>query len=189
MIMEIDIVNSLKVLINGGVILYPTDTIWGLGCDANNAIAIDRIFEIKNRKDKEGMLILLDRIEDVSKYVSKIPAGAIKLIRSSVSPATIIYPSAQNLPQNLLPDDSSIGIRVTEDPFCSELIRRFGRPLVSTSANISGSPNPVNFSEVEDYIIMEADYVVRWRQNDYTRNIPSTIYKVDERGEIIIIRK
>ncbi len=187
--MENDIINSLKVLLNGGVILYPTDTIWGLGCDATNAIAIDRIFEIKNRKDKESMLILLDRIEEVSKYVSRIPAEAIKLIESSVSPATIIYPSAQNLPQNLLSDDFSIGIRVTEDPFCSELIRRFGKPLVSTSANISGSPNPGNFSEIEDDIIMEADYVVRWRQNDYTRSVPSTIYKVDEQGEIIIIRK
>ena len=187
--MENDIINSLKVLLNGGVILYPTDTIWGLGCDATNKAAIERVYEIKRRQDKHSMIILLSDIEEMSKYVTQIPREAIKLIESSVRPVTIIYPSAQNLPQNLLPDDFSIGIRVTEDPFCSELIRRFGKPLVSTSANISGSPNPGNFSEIEDDIIIEADYVVRWRQNDYTRSVPSTICKVDEQGEIINIRK
>ncbi len=187
--MENDIINSLKVLLNGGIILYPTDTIWGLGCDATNKAAIERVYEIKRRQDKYSMIILLSDIEEMSKYVTKIPREAIKLIESSVHPVTIIYHSAQNLPQNILADDQSIGIRITKDPFCSELIRRFGKPLVSTSANISGSPNPGNFSEIEDDIIIEADYVVRWRQNDYTRSVPSTIYKVNDRGGIIIIRK
>ena len=169
--------------------MYPTDTIWGLGCDATNKAAIERVYEIKRRQDKHSMIILLSDIEEMSKYVTQIPREAIKLIESSVSPATIIYPLAKNLPQNLLPDDFSIGIRVTEDPFCSELIRRFGKPLVSTSANISGSPNPGNFSEIEDEVILEADWVVRWRQNDNTRSVPSTIYKVNDLDEIIIIRK
>ncbi len=187
--MENDIINSLKVLLNGGVILYPTDTIWGLGCDATNKAAIERVYDIKRRQDKHSMLILLSDIEEMSKYVTQIPREAVKLIESSVNPVTIIYPSAQNLPQNILAEDQSIGIRITEDPFCSELIRRFGKPLVSTSANISGSPNPANFSDIEDEVILEADWVVRWRQNDNTRSVPSTIYKVNDKGGIIIIRK
>ena len=187
--MENDIINSLKVLLNGGVILYPTDTIWGLGCDATNKAAIERVYDIKRRQDKHSMLILLSDIEEMSKYVTQIPREAVKLIESSVNPVTIIYPSAQNLPQNILAEDQSIGIRITEDPFCSELIRRFGKPLVSTSANISGSPNPANFSDIEDEVILEADWVVRWKQNDNTRNVPSTIYKVNDKGGIIIIRK
>ena len=187
--MENDIINSLKVLLNGGVILYPTDTIWGLGCDATNKAAIERVYDIKRRQDKHSMLILLSDIEEMSKYVTQIPREAVKLIESSVNPVTIIYPSSQNLPQNILAEDQSIGIRITEDPFCSELIRRFGKPLVSTSANISGSPNPANFSDIEDEVILEADWVVRWKQNDNTRNVPSTIYKVNDKGGIIIIRK
>ncbi len=187
--MENDIINSLKVLLNGGVILYPTDTIWGLGCDATNKAAIERVYDIKRRQDKHSMLILLSDIEEMSKYVTQIPREAVKLIESSVNPVTIIYPSAKNLPQNILAEDQSIGIRITEDPFCSELIRRFGKPLVSTSANISGSPNPANFSDIEDEVILEADWVVRWRQNDNTCSVPSTIYKVNDKGGIIIIRK
>ncbi len=187
--MENDIINSLKVLLNGGVILYPTDTIWGLGCDATNKAAIERVYDIKRRQDKHSMLILLSDIEEMSKYVTQIPREAVKLIESSVNPVTIIYPSAQNLPQNILAEDQSIGIRITEDPFCSELIRRFGKPLVSTSANISGSPNPANFTDIEDEVILEADWVVRWRQNDNTRSVPSTIYKVNDKGGIIIVRK
>jgi L-threonylcarbamoyladenylate synthase len=111
------------------------------------------------------------------------------IIESSAKPVTIIYPSALNLPQNILADDRSIGIRITEDPFCSELISRFGKPLVSTSANLSGGRNPENFSEIEDEVIPEADYVVRWRQNDNTHSSPSTIYKVNNKGGIILIRK
>ncbi len=169
--------------------MYPTDTIWGLGCDATNKAAIERIYDIKRRQDKHSMLILLSDIEEMSKYVTQIPGEAIKLIESSVNPVTIIYPSAQNLPQNILAEDQSIGIRITEDPFCSELISRFGKPLVSTSANLSGSRNPGNFYEIEDEVILEADWVVRWRQNDNTRSVPSTICKVNDKGEIIIIRK
>ncbi len=187
--MENDIINSLKVLLNGGVILYPTDTIWGLGCDATNRAAIKRVYEIKRRQDKYSMLILLNSIGQLDNYVTQIPNEAIKLIESSAQPVTIIYPSAQNLPQNILADDRSIGIRITEDPFCSELISRFGKPLVSTSANLSGGRNPGNFSEIEDEVIPEADYVVRWRQNDNTRSVPSTIYKVNDKGGIILIRK
>ena len=187
--MENDIINSLKVLLNGGVILYPTDTIWGLGCDATNKAAIKRVYEIKRRQDKHSMLILLNSIEQLEKYVTKIPGKAIKLIESSAYPVTIIYPSAQNLPQNILADDGSIGIRITKDPFCSELISRFGKPLVSTSANSSGNRVPGNFSDIEDEVILEADFVVRWRQNDNTASAPSTICKVNDLGEIIIIRK
>lgn len=187
--MENDIINSLKVLLNGGVILYPTDTIWGLGCDATNTAAIKRVYEIKRRQDKHSMLILLNSIGQLGNYVTQIPNDAIKLIESSAKPVTIIYPSAQNLPQNILADDRSIGIRITEDPFCSELISRFGKPLVSTSANLSGGRNPGNFSEIEDEVIPEADYVVRWRQNDNTHSSPSTIYKVNNKGGIILIRK
>ena len=187
--MENDIINSLKVLLNGGVILYPTDTIWGLGCDATNTVAIKRVYEIKRRQDKHSMLILLNSIVQLGKYVTQIPNEAIKLIESSVQSVTIIYPSAQNLPHNILADDRSIGIRIIEDPFCSELISRFGKPLVSTSANLSGGRNPGNFSEIEDEVIPEADYVVRWRQKDNTRSTPSAIYKVNDKGGIIIIRK
>ena len=187
--MENDIINSLKVLLNGGVILYPTDTIWGLGCDATNRAAIKRVYEIKRRQDKHSMLILMNSIEQLGKYVTQIPGEAIKLIESFAHPVTIIYPSAQNLPQDILADDLSIGIRITEDPFCSELIGRFGKPLVSTSANLSGGKNPGNFSEIEDELIPEVDYVVRWRQNDNTRSVPSTIYKVNNKGGLIFIRK
>lgn len=187
--MESDIINSLKVLINGGVILYPTDTIWGLGCDATNRAAVERVYKIKKRQEKKSMLILLNSTEQLEKYVTKIPGEAIKLIESSAGPVTIIYPSAKNLPENLLADDKSVGIRITKDPFCSELIRRFGRPLVSTSANLSGKESPENFSEIEDEVILEADWVVRWRQNDYSRSFPSAIYKISDSGEIITIRE
>jgi L-threonylcarbamoyladenylate synthase len=186
--MQEDIKKSLEVIRTGGLILYPTDTIWGIGCDATNEQAVQRIFRIKKREDSKSMLILLDSTARLNAYVT-VPDVAWELIEVSTSPLTIIYPGAKNLAKGLIAEDGSTGIRITSDEFCNELIKRFGRPVVSTSANISGTPSPAIFDEIGDEIISSVDYVVKWRQNDITRKPASSIIKLEENGVFKIIRK
>ncbi len=183
-----DIKAALAVLQKGGVILYPTDTIWGIGCDACNVEAVKRIYEIKNRTDSKSMLVLMENAALLDRYVDEVPDVAFDLIELTDKPLTIIYDGAKNLAANLVAEDGSIGIRITTEAFSSELIRRFKRPIVSTSANISGRPSPACFDEVEQEVIDAVDYVVKYRQDDTQKAVPSSIIKLGGGGEVKIIR-
>lgn len=187
--MNDDIKKALDVLRNGGVILYPTDTIWGLGCDAENAEAVKKVYEIKKRADSKSMLALIDQPMRLDMYVTEVPEIAWDLIEQTDKPLTVIYPNAKNLAPNLVAEDGSIGIRLVDDKFCSQLIARLQRPLVSTSANISGSPSPKNFSEISEDIINAVDYVVNHRQDDVSEIKASSIIKLSEGGLFEIIRE
>jgi L-threonylcarbamoyladenylate synthase len=186
--MREDIIKALEVLKRGGTIIYPTDTIWGIGCDATNEEAVTRIYAMKQRSDTKSMLILIHAEGLLPSYVEKVPDVAWELIEAATDPLTIVYPGAKNLAENLISDDQTIGIRITTDPFCSELISRFRKPIVSTSANISETPPPGNFSEINEAVLEQADYVVQWRQEDHTRSKPSSIIKLGLGGEINILR-
>lgn len=186
--MENDIRNSLEVLQSGGIILYPTDTIWGIGCDATNQEAVDKIFRIKKREDAKSLIVLVDDPERLSDYVTEVPEIAWELVTISDQPLTIVYPGGINLPSNILHNDGSVGIRVTGDTFCKKLIRQLGKPLISTSANISGKPSPSIFADITGNIKSSVDYIVKWRQNDLVRKSHSPIIKLGLKGEIDIIR-
>ncbi len=183
-----DLKKSLEILKAGGIILYPTDTIWGLGCDATNESSVQRIFHIKKRADEKSMLILLDTPGRLHQYVI-VPEIAWELLEAGTSAMTIIYPAAKNLAPSLISLDGSTGIRITKDEFCQELIKRFGKPIVSTSANISGNPSPEIFDEIDDEIKTSVDYIVKWRQQDMNKRAPSSIIKLEANGVFKIIRK
>lgn len=187
--MKEEIKNAIEVLRKGGVILYPTDTIWGIGCDATNEKAVEKIYKIKQREEGKGMLVLVDSPDRILSYVNEVPSMAWSLIDVAENPLTIIYPDAVNLANNLLPDDKSIGIRVTQDEFCKELIRQFRKPIVSTSANFSGEKFPENFDEISQEIIDTVNYVVDWRQDDISNIQPSSVIKLGLGGEVEVIRK
>jgi len=189
MAFEEDIKESLKTLRQGGIILYPTDTVWGLGCDPTNESAVARIFKIKSRDENKSLIILVDGLSMIERYVKDIPEIACELAEVSDTPLTIIYPKGKNLARGVCSEDDSIAIRICNDEFCSELIRRFRKPIASTSANLSGSPCPGNFSEVEKTLIDKVDFVVDWRQNDRSRRAASPVIKVNPDGTIKIIRK
>ena len=187
--MEEDIKKACEILSTGGIILYPTDTVWGIGCDATNEEAVKRIYEIKQRADSKSMLVLLDSSAKIDYYVSDFQNVAFDLTELSDKPLTIIYSGAKNLASNLVAEDGSIGIRITRENFSKELCRRFKKPVVSTSANISGKPSPANFHEIESSIINAVDYVVNYRQDDITKSKPSSIIKLDKGGVVKIIRE
>ena len=184
-----DLKKSLQVLKEGGIILYPTDTIWGLGCDATNAEAVARIYQIKKREDTKSMLVLVDNEDKLYQYIINVPDMALEISRISEKPTTIIYPGVVDLAPNLVAEDQTMGIRITADPFCRQLIQKFRKPIVSTSANISGENPPANFSKISDEIKSAVDYVVRWRQNETRKGMPSSIIKIGTNNEIQIIRK
>ena len=183
-----DLKKAVEVLRQGGVILYPTDTVWGLGCDATNPEAVKRIFQIKQREDIKSMLVLIENPNMLNSYVREVPEVAWQLIEVTDKPLTIIYPGAKNLAPNLIASDGTIGIRVTTEKFTEQLIQRFRRPIVSTSANISGKPTPRNFDGISEEIITLVDYVVQYRQDDRSESTPSSILKLGVGGEIQIIR-
>jgi L-threonylcarbamoyladenylate synthase len=185
---EEDIKCSLKVLREGSVILYPTDTIWGLGCDATNQVAIEKIFRIKLRSEGQSLIILVDGLAMLERYVKDIPEIAFNLTSVSDSPLTIIYPEGKNLAPGVCNEDNSVGVRICSEPFCNELITRFRKPIISTSANISGKASPLNFSEIDDEIIKSAGYVVAYRQEDNRNNKPSSVIKIYKNGAFKIIR-
>jgi L-threonylcarbamoyladenylate synthase len=186
--MQEDITKSLEILRQGGVILYPTDTVWGLGCDATNETAVRRIFEIKKRVDTKAMLILVDSAAKIQSYIEDVPDMAWDLIELSEKPLTIIYPNAKNLASNLVADDKSIGIRVTNEVFSKKLCTQFRKPIVSTSANISGEPTPLEFIQISDAIKNAVDYVVNFRQDEKTKPRPSSIIKLGKGNLIQVIR-
>lgn len=185
-----DIKQALEVLRNGGIILYPTDTIWGLGCDATNAEAVKKIYDLKQRADNKSMIVLVETPGRLSSYIDDVPEIALDLMDLSEKPLTIIFEGAKNLAANVVnQEDKSIGIRVVKEPFCEQLIRQFKKPIVSTSANFSGQPSPALFDEIEEAIVSQVDYVVQYRQDDVTKATPSGIIKVGKKGEIKVIRE
>lgn len=184
-----DIKEALNVLIKGGIILYPTDTIWGLGCDATNQPAVEKIYKIKKRIESKSLIVMVNGFAMLERYVRKIPDVAADILEVADKPITIIYPEGKNLAPGVCNDDGSVGIRICNDDFCNQLITRFRKPIISTSANYSDAPSPLSFSMIDAEIIKSADYVVKYRQTDTTKNTPSSIIKVDNNGVIKIIRK
>jgi len=179
---------ALETLKQGGVILYPTDTVWGLGCDATDEDAVKKVYAIKKREDSKALITLVDSEAKVEFYVRQVPPVAWDVIELNTRPTTIIYDNARNLAANLMAEDGSVGIRITKEQFSHELCQRFRRAIVSTSANISGEPTPQNFSEISDEIKNAVDYVVQYRQGDKTKASPSSIIKMGAKGEVKIIR-
>lgn len=187
--MNEEIKKACQVMREGGVILYPTDTIWGIGCDATNEEAVRRVYEIKRRADSKAMLVLVDSAVKVDFYVQDVPEVAWDLIELADKPLTIIYSGARNLAPNLLAEDGSVGIRVTGEEFSKRLCQQFRKAIVSTSANVSGQPSPQNFSEISDEIKAAVDYIVDYRREETVQARPSSIIKLDKGGVIKIIRQ
>ena len=186
--MEDDIKKACEIMEKGGIILYPTDTIWGIGCDATNEDAVKRVYEIKKRIDSKALIVLVDKPVKVEFYVREVPEIAWDLIDVADKPLTIVYPNARNLATNVLADDGSVGIRITQETFSRKLCERFRKAIVSTSANISGHPAPTNFNEISDEIKQAVDYVVTYRQDDPYQPSPSSVIWIGEGGVIKILR-
>lgn len=187
--LQADINESFRTLQSGGIILYPTDTIWGIGCDATNAGAVKRIFDLKKREEKKSMIILVSGISMIEQYVHEPSPALTGYILSASRPTTAVFKNAQNLASNLINEDGSVAIRVVKETFCRSLLEKSGKPLVSTSANLSGEPSPQNFSDVSEVIRKGVDYIVTYRQNEDTKKSPSAIITLDGEGQIVFIRK
>jgi L-threonylcarbamoyladenylate synthase len=187
--MKDDIKKALEVLNAGGIILYPTDTIWGIGCDATNEEAIKKVYQLKQRSDSKALIVLIDSPAKLNYYLSEVPDMAWDLIEVTDKPLTIIYDDARNMASNLIAEDGSLAIRVTQEKFSHELCQRFRKAIVSTSANISGQSSPNNFSEISDEIKNGVDYIVGFRQEELSNPKPSSIIKLGKGGEIKIIRE
>ena len=193
-----DLQDALRVLREGGIIVYPTDTVWGIGCDATNEAAVAKIYALKQREDSKSMLVLLDSAAKLDYYIADIPDSAWALLEvadtdgneenDEVKPLTIIYPNARNLAPNLVAEDGSIGIRITGEPFSKALCEQLRHPIVSTSANISGHPTAHFYHEIEEAILNGADYVCQFRRNDDCPHEPSSIIKINNDGSFKIIR-
>ena len=190
---EEDIRNAVETMRKGGVILYPTDTVWGIGCDATNAEAVKRVYEIKQRDDSKALICLVDSDARMQRYIRNVPDVAWQLIDSlqetDSKPTTLILDGAINLAANLIADDGSIGIRITNEPFSKELCYRFQKAIVSTSANISGEPAAQNYCDIDQRILDAVDYVCWSRRQEHKPHTPSSIIKLKENGEVEIIRK
>jgi len=183
-----DIKACVAVLQSGGSILYPTDTIWGIGCDASNAAAVDRVFDIKNRPREKSMIILLPDARDIFQYVAAPPPDIISMLESFDRPTTVIFNTPLHLAENALAADGSVAIRIPEDPFCKALLKRFGKPIISTSANRSGDPSAATFPEIHKEIVEACDYVVRHRQDDRSIKAASRILAITDSGTFRVIR-
>ncbi len=184
-----EINKALEVLKNGGTILYPTDTVWGLGCDATNEDAVDKINKIKGRAADKSLIVLLANSNNLQSYISEIPEVGYELIEYAENPLTIIFSGAKNLAKNVINNDGSVGIRVVRHDFCEQLLQRFRKPIVSTSANLSGQPTPLFFDDIDPAIIEAVDYVVDFEQENRTIRKPSTIIKLGPSGQFEFIRK
>ncbi|MEO7043870.1 MAG: L-threonylcarbamoyladenylate synthase [Ferruginibacter sp.] len=184
-----DIEKSIETLNNGGIILYPTDTVWGLGCDATNEKAVAKIYALKNRDEQKSMIVLVADENEITHYSGQNTLTVFDYIKDIHKPVTVIYGEAKNLAKNLINIDGSIGIRVVKDPFCKALITQFGKPIVSTSSNVSGYPPPSIFDDIDIVIKNGVDYIVQHRQGDLHSAAPSTVLKISEDGEIVILRK
>jgi L-threonylcarbamoyladenylate synthase len=186
---ETDIEHCLTVLEEGGTILYPTDTIWGIGCDATNAAAVQKVYDLKERPGSKSMIVLVAEEKDILKYVSAPDPAVFDYLKQAGKPTTVIYHGAIGLADNLIAEDGSVAIRIVQDKFCRHLIKRFRKPIVSTSANISGDPAPAKFSDVLNHIRTGVDYVVSYRQDDETEYESSAIVKWNRDGSTTILRQ
>jgi L-threonylcarbamoyladenylate synthase len=184
-----DLKRAVETLQNGGLILYPTDTIWGIGCDATNAEAVRKVYDLKKRADSKSMLVLIENEARLNSYVQEVSEMAYDLCELSNKPLTIIYPQGKNLAENLLAEDGSIGIRVTKEAFSRSLCQKFRKPIVSTSANVSGQPSPKNFSEISNEILSGVNYIVKFRQDELINPAPSGIIKLGTDGQVQVIRE
>lgn len=183
-----DLTQALAALTAGKLILYPTDTVWGIGCDATNPDAVQKIYQLKQRSDAKAMLSIIDSNAKLPALMKEVPEIAYELTAIATEPLTIIYPNVTGVAANLLAEDGSAGIRVCNEPFCQALCQRFRKPIVSTSANISGEPTPAFFNEISNAILQGVDYIVKFRQQDKTPHQPSHILKLEVNGTFTIIR-
>ena len=181
--------NAVKILKAGGIILYPTDTVWGLGCDATNPKAVEHIYKLKRRVENKSMLVLMSNEAMVDRYICEPEEIAFELMREAISPLTIIFDGAQGLASNLIAEDGSVGIRIPDEQFTQTLLRVFSKPVVSTSANISGQSAPSIFNDISTDIMQGVDYVVDYRRNDNSVHKPSSVIKISKGGLFKIIRK
>ena len=190
---EEDIKQAVETMRKGGVILYPTDTVWGIGCDATNAEAVKRVYEIKQREDSKALICLVDSDARMQRYFRNVPDVAWQLVDglkdSDAKPTTLVLDGAANLAENLIAEDGSVGMRITNEPFSKELCYRFQKAIVSTSANISGEPTAQNYCDIDPRIIEAVDYVCWSRRQEHKPHTPSSIIKLKENGEVTIIRK
>jgi L-threonylcarbamoyladenylate synthase len=184
-----EVAKALKVVQDGGIILYPTDTIWGIGCDASNTDAVKKIYALKQRDEAKSMIILLDSDNKLESYIKEVPSIAYDLIDYAESPLTLIMPGAKNVSPALIAADGSLGVRIVKHQFCEQLIQRLRKPLVSTSANISGKPSPQYFSLIDQEIMDGVDYVVDLEQHDKEIKQPSTIMRLEPDGRFEFIRR
>ena len=187
--MEEEVRKAVECLEQGKTILYPTDTVWGIGCDATNYKAVEKVYKIKRRFERKSLIILLENPDKIKDYVEEVPPIAFDLMKSMDTPLTIIYPRAKNLAKNVIAKDKSIAIRIVHEPFCHSLLSEFGKPIVSTSANISGESAPLFFNKITDEIKQSVDYIVGINQQLVNRMKPSTIIKLKENNQFEIIRK
>ncbi|WP_315342458.1 L-threonylcarbamoyladenylate synthase [Hoylesella oralis] len=184
-----DIKNAVEVMKKGGVILYPTDTVWGIGCDATNAEAVAKVYRIKQRDDSKALICLVDSDVRMQRYVRNVPNVAWDIMELATKPTTVILDDAVNLAPNLIAEDGSIAMRITKEPFSHELCYRFQKPLVSTSANISGQPAASNYRDISQELLDAVDYVCWSRRQEHKPHTPSSIIKLNKNGEVSIIRK
>ena len=184
-----EINKALEVLKSGGVILYPTDTIWGLGCDATNPDAVEKLLKIKNRPAEKSLIVLLDTDNKIQSYINEVPEIAYDLIEYAENPLTVVFSGAKNLAKNVINEDGSVGIRIVKHDFCTPLIQRFRKPIVSTSANLSGEASPKYFDDISPEIADAVDYVVDFEQENRSLKKPSTIMKLSPGGQFEFIRK
>lgn len=186
--MKEDIQNCLNTLREGGIILYPTDTVWGIGCDASNPQAIQKIYDLKGRTSSKALITLVGSEVMLERTVLNMPEIALDLIESANRPLTLIYDEVKGIAPNAIAEDGSCGIRLAKDTFCQQLIQRLGKPIISTSANVSGEETPKDFKSISDTILKGVDFVVNYRQNEATSQKSSNIIKIKNNGEIKIIR-
>ena len=186
--LENDIVNCLDVLKRGGLILYPSDTVWGIGCDATNELAVQKIYQLKKRSDNKSMIVLVADERDILHYVAAPDLSVFDYLEETKKPTTVIYENALGLAENLVAKDGSVGIRICNDIFCKALIKRFRKPIVSTSANISDQPTPKIFKEISEEIKSGVDHIVKYRQDDEKISQPSSVIRWNDKGEIEILR-
>jgi L-threonylcarbamoyladenylate synthase len=184
---ENDIIQSIEVLRQGGLILYPTDTIWGIGCDATNAQAVQKVYALKQRPDEKALITLVAEEKDILRYVAAPDLQTFDYLQKTSKPTTVIYDGAIGLADNLIASDGSIAIRICQESFCRHLIKRYRKPIVSTSANVSGQPAPKVFKDIDSSIINGVDYVVKYRQDDVREALPSSLIKWNN-GNIMVIR-
>ena len=186
--MKTELERLVKILKNGGTIIYPTDTVWGIGCDATNEIAVEKVYRLKDRKESKSLIILVDSWEMLENYISRIPRKVNCILHGSSKPTSVIYSNPKGLAKNVIAQDNTVAIRIVKDDFCKDLIKALGKPIVSTSANYSGVKTPKSYDEIDESLLLKADYVVSLNR-DNRPSMASQIVKVDSKGNIKFLRK